>query len=203
MPLDPAVIQEPSKLHNSGDAPYQCSSRPRHASGVFVDYGYCRHSLDVWPEHLKQGSSDKRCPKDCPNKAPMEVAIKFQELYSNPLHGNKGASDFSRQHREQNMETKELNEPARGQAGFEKWCSEKGLPLSFAAEAWEAAMHHAEFKNTQDAENARRYLWLAPRLMEVDFDWNETGKCALIFEGPRNVGVGGNFDKNIDASMEQ
>jgi len=153
MPLDPAVIQEPSKLHNSGDAPYQCSSRPRHASGVFVDYGYCRHSLDVWPEHLKQGSSDKRCPKDCPNKAPMEVAIKFQELYSDPKHGNKGASDFSRQHKEQQMENKTKNEPALGQAGFEKWCSSKGLPLSFAAEAWEMAMHHASILISEETND--------------------------------------------------
>lgn len=100
MPLDPAVIQEPSKLHGSGDAPYQCYSRPRFETGVFVDYGYCRHSLDVWPEHLKHGSSDPRCPKDCPNKAPIGVALMFQELYNDPNHGNKGASEFSRQHRE-------------------------------------------------------------------------------------------------------
>lgn len=53
----------------------------------------------------------------------------------------------------------------------------------------------------QDKLDAARYRWLAPRLMAADFDWNETGKCALIFEWPANVGFGGHCDQHIDAAM--
>lgn len=52
-----------------------------------------------------------------------------------------------------------------------------------------------------DAMDAQRYRWLAPRLIAADFDWSETGKSVLIFDFPLNVGVGGNCDMNIDAAI--
>lgn len=52
--------------------------------------------------------------------------------------------------------------------------------------------------NKRDAE---RYRWLRERLLGADFDWNENGITVLAFEFPRNVGIGGNCDKNIDAAM--
>lgn len=99
MPLDPAVIQEPSKLHGNGDIPYQCSSRPITVSPWSVDYGYCRTSLDLHDDMHKVGSSDPRCPAGCPNKAPHEVVVEFHRLYSDKNHGNAGAAAFSTQHR--------------------------------------------------------------------------------------------------------
>lgn len=53
----------------------------------------------------------------------------------------------------------------------------------------------------KDSLDAARYRWLAPRLIAADFDWNETGKCVLVFEWPANVAIGGNCDQNIDAAM--
>ena len=49
--------------------------------------------------------------------------------------------------------------------------------------------------------DAARYRWLKERLLGADFDWNESGVTVLAFEFPRNVGIGGNCDKNIDAAM--
>jgi hypothetical protein len=53
------------------------------------------------------------------------------------------------------------------------------------------------------AIKAARYDWLAARLLGADFDWNESGKCALIFEWPSNVAVGGSCDQNLDAAMAE
>jgi hypothetical protein len=49
--------------------------------------------------------------------------------------------------------------------------------------------------------DAARYRWLKERLLGADFDWNESGVTVLAFEFPRNIGIGGNCDKNIDAAM--
>ena len=49
--------------------------------------------------------------------------------------------------------------------------------------------------------DAERYRYLRDRLVAADFDWNETGDCVLIFNWPKNVSVGGDCDKNIDAAM--
>lgn len=49
--------------------------------------------------------------------------------------------------------------------------------------------------------DAARYRYLSPRLLAAEFDWNETDECVLIFSWPRNVGVGGNCDMNIDAAI--
>lgn len=51
-------------------------------------------------------------------------------------------------------------------------------------------------------KDAARYRWLAPRLMAADFDWQDSGKSALIFDWPKNVAVGGTCDQNIDAAIE-
>jgi hypothetical protein len=62
-------------------------------------------------------------------------------------------------------------------------------------------------RESNDAEldalraDAARYRWLAPRLIAADFDYNESGKCALVFEWPSNVAVGGNCDQNVDAAI--
>lgn len=53
----------------------------------------------------------------------------------------------------------------------------------------------------QDALDAARYRWLASRFLAADFDWNESGKSAPIFEWPDNVAVGGDCDQNIDAAL--
>lgn len=53
------------------------------------------------------------------------------------------------------------------------------------------------------ALKAARYDWLAPRLIGADFDWNESGKCALVFEWPSNIAVGGSCDQNLDAAMAE
>ncbi len=50
---------------------------------------------------------------------------------------------------------------------------------------------------------AVRYAFLRERLLAADFDWNESGECALVFKWPRNVPVGGNCDNNIDAAIAQ
>ena len=50
-------------------------------------------------------------------------------------------------------------------------------------------------------KDAARYRWLKNRLLGADFNWNETDLSVLVFEFPRDVGIGGNCDKNIDAAM--
>lgn len=55
---------------------------------------------------------------------------------------------------------------------------------------------------TDDAKDAERYRWLKSRMMGADFDWNESGACALVFEWPRDVPVGANCDRNIDRAIE-
>lgn len=49
--------------------------------------------------------------------------------------------------------------------------------------------------------DAERYRWLRDRLMGADFDWNESGVCALVFEWPADVPVGAGCDENIDSAM--
>lgn len=52
-------------------------------------------------------------------------------------------------------------------------------------------------------KDAIRYRWLKERLIGADFDWNESGATILAFEFPRNVGIGGNCDQNIDAAIDE
>jgi hypothetical protein len=51
-----------------------------------------------------------------------------------------------------------------------------------------------------DAKDAERYQWLKTRLLGADFDWQE--RCVLVFDWPKDVGVGSNCDMNIDAAMD-
>lgn len=63
---------------------------------------------------------------------------------------------------------------------------------------------YGNFRQAIDDElrkDAMRYRWLRERLLGADFDWNESGVTVLAFEFPRNIGIGGNCDKNIDAAM--
>ena len=55
---------------------------------------------------------------------------------------------------------------------------------------------------TDEQKDAARYRWLKARLMGADFDWNESGACALVFEWPEDVPVGVDCDQNIDAAIE-
>lgn len=55
---------------------------------------------------------------------------------------------------------------------------------------------------TDEQKDAARYRWLKARLMGADFDWNESGACALVFEWPKDVPVGVDCDQNIDAAIE-
>ena len=49
--------------------------------------------------------------------------------------------------------------------------------------------------------DADRYQWLRKRLIAGDFDWNESGVCALIFEWPKNAPVSTDCDSTIDQAM--
>lgn len=52
------------------------------------------------------------------------------------------------------------------------------------------------------ARDAARYRWLRDRLLAADFAWGDPPRPVLVFEWPRDVGVGGDCDKNIDAAMQ-
>ena len=98
MPADESLSSAPSIHHGDHAQPYWCSNRDAPPNAAFgVDYGYCRTSLDHWPAEYRQGSSDPRCPRVCPNKAPLEVAIEFQRIYKE--RGNAEAAKYSAQHR--------------------------------------------------------------------------------------------------------
>lgn len=55
---------------------------------------------------------------------------------------------------------------------------------------------------TDEQKDAARYRWLKARLMGANFDWNESGACALVFEWPKDVPVGADCDQNIDTAIE-
>lgn len=76
MPADPSLSTKPSARHGNGDSPYWCyniEKMPR--ADWSLDYPKCRHSLE--PE----GSQDKRCPKDCKQKATQHDLVTFQRVY--------------------------------------------------------------------------------------------------------------------------
>lgn len=50
-------------------------------------------------------------------------------------------------------------------------------------------------------QDAMRYRWLRKRLMAADFDWQDSGECALVFSWPKECAVSGNCDATIDAAM--
>ena len=47
--------------------------------------------------------------------------------------------------------------------------------------------------------DAARYRWLKNQLLAADFDWQ--GECVLVFKWPREIPVGGNLDKIVDAAI--
>lgn len=99
MPADDSLSQEPSAAHGNGDAPYWCSKVEKlPAPGAYIEHGYCRTSLDYWPDEHKQGSSDRRCPATCRHKAPIPVALAFAKVYA--THGAKAAASMSKAHKE-------------------------------------------------------------------------------------------------------
>lgn len=105
MPADHTLSQEPSAKHGDGNAPYPCAGQPsppgpRDAKEWAIDYGYCRTSLDHQPPHYKQGSSDPRCPRDCPHKAPSFVVVRFASIFAKS--GAKKAAEFSVKHKARN-----------------------------------------------------------------------------------------------------
>ena len=101
MPADPSITSDPSAHHGNGDAPYPCSTRaaaPAHAEFSINYGGYCRTSLDHHKAAHKVGSSDPRCPADCPHKAPNGVAVLFTETFNQ--RGAKAAAEMVRTFKE-------------------------------------------------------------------------------------------------------
>ena len=91
MPADESLPQTSSSRHRDASKPYECSERPQKPGGQqFIDYGWCRTSLDYHKDIRHedgtvtpnpQGTEDPRCAKNCPHKAPLEVAVKFMEIW--------------------------------------------------------------------------------------------------------------------------
>ncbi len=52
-----------------------------------------------------------------------------------------------------------------------------------------------------ESKDAARYRWLRERLMAADFDWQDSGECALVFAWPKDCAVSGNCDATIDGAM--
>lgn len=91
MAIDPGHSQEPSKHHGDASAPYVCRQWPAKPMTPWaIDYGKCRHSLDVLA-----GMHDPRCPADCKHKASRETALAFDRVWS-----QLGAHEAARQVRE-------------------------------------------------------------------------------------------------------
>lgn len=101
MPADTSLSQEPSEYHGSASKPYPCHAwkSPPGAERT-IDYGYCRNSLDSQPPQAKIGSTDPRCPRDCPHKAPQHVVVLFTRLFQ--AKGARAAAEATKRHRERN-----------------------------------------------------------------------------------------------------
>jgi hypothetical protein len=87
-----------------------------------------------------------------------------------------------------------LSRRASESADTERHGSDKAV-LSPDTRAYIASLVAENSDLRQDAE---RYRWLREQMLAADFDWQ--GECVLVFKWPRNVGVGGNCDMNIDAA---
>ena len=100
MPADPSISSAPSALHGDGDAPYACSARekaPASADWSIQFGGYCRTSLDHHKAAHKVGSSDPRCPANCPHKAPEGVAVLFSAIFNKRDGGAAKAAQMARE----------------------------------------------------------------------------------------------------------
>lgn len=51
-------------------------------------------------------------------------------------------------------------------------------------------------------EDAERYRWLRPRLFSADFDYNENGIVALVFEMPPSTQFWADCDMTVDAARK-
>ena len=100
MPADPSISSAPSARHGNGDAPYACSARekaPASADWAIAYGGYCRTSLDHHKAAHKVGSSDPRCPANCPHKAPEGVAALFTAIFNKRDGGAAKAAQMARE----------------------------------------------------------------------------------------------------------
>lgn len=99
MPADPAAPTAPSAHHGDASRPYVCSTWQQAPGAAWsIEYGYCRHSLDLHTPGDGQGAHDPRCPPDCRHKAPEQVARRFAMTYIR--HGNAAAAAEARRHRQ-------------------------------------------------------------------------------------------------------
>ena len=92
----PADLTMPERTERHGDAarPYRCHADDRPPGAEFaIDYGFCRTSLDALT-----GSTDPRCPADCPHKAPTAVVTQFDKLFA--WRGASAAAAWARAQRE-------------------------------------------------------------------------------------------------------
>ena len=92
----PADLTMPERTERHGDAarPYRCHADDRPPGAEFaINYGFCRTSLDVLT-----GSTDPRCPADCPHKAPAAVVTQFDKLFA--WRGASAAAALARAQRE-------------------------------------------------------------------------------------------------------
>lgn len=90
MPVDPSLSDAPTARHGNADEPYPCHGWkwPPQADWS-IDYGFCRHSLDVL-----SGQDDPRCPETCPHKAPASITQQFDKLFH--WHGAAAAAKWAR-----------------------------------------------------------------------------------------------------------
>lgn len=96
MPAD-TTLPEATAHHGDGRAPYPCSTWQAKPGAAFtIDYGYCRHSLDVL-----YGMNDPRCPAACPHKAPRTTAEHFDKLFV--WRGAQAAADWARAQQRQRV----------------------------------------------------------------------------------------------------
>lgn len=102
MPADSSLPQTPSAHHGDSSKPYPCHAWENPPIAPWsIDYGYCRHSLDSQPPHAKIGSSDPRCPRDCPHKAPGAAVMVFTRLFY--TKGAKAAAEATKRHRKNKL----------------------------------------------------------------------------------------------------
>lgn len=99
MPADNTLPQAPTERHGNGNGPYPCHEWPQPPSADFaLDYGYCRTSLDHQPTGARHGSTDPRCPRYCPHKAPERVAVMFAKTFA--WQGARAAAKQAKAHRD-------------------------------------------------------------------------------------------------------
>jgi hypothetical protein len=56
--------------------------------------------------------------------------------------------------------------------------------------------------DSAQARDAARYRFLRERLLGADFDWQESGKSAVVFEWPDGASISADCDASVDAAMQ-